>query len=96
MKKMLAALLICCLIPSCTGCKSRKGRTRRHKAQPAMLRDKPAPRLAEVKQVPQPTPAPQRAPQLTQMAPNSPTGEPVPYVKSDPGIQYIQEGELAK
>jgi len=109
MKNMLTFLLICCLIPSCTGCNKRKGRTRRHEPQPVMLRDNPASRPAEVKQVPQPTPAPQRAPQPTepknrnstefrsaQMAPTTPTGEPVPYVKSDPGVQYIQEGELAK
>jgi len=96
MKKMLTFLLICCLVPSCTGCKGRKGRTRRYKPQPVMLRDKPASRPAEVIQVSQPTPAPQRAPQPAQTAPADSIGEPIPYVESEPGVQYIQEGELAK
>lgn len=90
---MLTFLLVCCLIPSCAGCKGRKGRARRREPQPVMLHERhtPTPRPAEVKQVPQVPPPQQRAPQLVQMAP---VGEPVPYVKSEPGVQYIHEDEV--
>jgi len=93
MKKMLTFFLVCCLIPSCTGCKERKGTMWRHEPQPVMLRDNPAPRPAEVKQVPQPTPAPQRAPQPTQMAP---VGNPVEYTHSEPGVDYLTERDLER
>jgi len=93
MKQMLTFLLICCLIPSCTGCKGRKGRTRRHEPQPVMPRDKPASRPAEVKQAPQPAPAPQRAPQPVQ---TPPVGNPVEHTHSEPGVDYLTERDLEK
>jgi len=93
MKKMLTVFLVCCLIPSCTGCSKRKSRTRRHEPQPVMLRDNPAPRPAEVKQVPQPTPAPQRALQPTQ---TPPVGNPVEYTHSEPGVDYLTERDLER